>query len=195
MSALRERILDATADLLATSGYASVTTNAIAKAAECSVGSVYVYFSDKHAVLAALLERYGERLLATVAQPIGTWDPQTGWRALVVAVVQAFVDFYDEEPGYRALWVGAQLPESAWSAGRSWSESAKETFGAVIQQIRPDLDALTTQTTVDVAIHAVTAVVTRGLERDDPSVVSEATPLVVRYLAPLLDSNSESEPS
>lgn len=50
-------ILDATANLLETAGYDAVTTNAIADKAAVNVASLYQYFPNKQAIMAALAHR------------------------------------------------------------------------------------------------------------------------------------------
>ncbi len=184
---LRERILDATAELIASSGYHAVNTNAIARVAGCSVGSVYVYFSDKHAVLDALLERSGERLLAEVAAPVAAWSPGEDWRPLVRSIVAVFVRFYTSETGYRDLWVGAQLSESTRSAGQAWRKAARSQFTSVLRGIRPELALTVAEMSAEVVIHAVSAVVAQGLTRDEPALFAEAGALAVRYLEPVLE--------
>jgi AcrR family transcriptional regulator len=51
-------MLDAAVKLLKRGGAASITTNSIAAAAGVSIGSVYQYFPNKHALFAALHERH-----------------------------------------------------------------------------------------------------------------------------------------
>ncbi|MEH1864512.1 MAG: TetR/AcrR family transcriptional regulator, partial [Nostoc sp.] len=58
----RNLILDTAADLLAERGVEAINTNALAERADISVGSVYQYFSNKEAILAALGERYMQQL-------------------------------------------------------------------------------------------------------------------------------------
>lgn len=55
-------ILDAASALLVESGLAEMTTNEIAKRAGISVGSLYQYFPNKHAVCAGIAGRVNERL-------------------------------------------------------------------------------------------------------------------------------------
>jgi AcrR family transcriptional regulator len=50
-------ILEAAAHVLERRGYAGVTTNHVAVRAGVSIGSIYQYFPDKEALLAALVER------------------------------------------------------------------------------------------------------------------------------------------
>lgn len=58
-----EALVEACAQLLARDGYAGLTTNAIAERAGVSVGTLYQFFPNKDAVLAALIRR---RLLDTL---------------------------------------------------------------------------------------------------------------------------------
>ena len=53
------RLLDATATTLGERGLDGTTTNHIAERAGVSIGSLYQYFPDKDALVAALLERMG----------------------------------------------------------------------------------------------------------------------------------------
>jgi AcrR family transcriptional regulator len=59
---LVEHLLDATAATLATRGLDNTTTNHIAEKAGVSIGSLYQYFPDKEAVIAAMMARVGERI-------------------------------------------------------------------------------------------------------------------------------------
>ena len=54
----RQRILDAAARVFAEFGYRGGTTNRIAEAANISIGSLYQYFPNKDAILAALTDAH-----------------------------------------------------------------------------------------------------------------------------------------
>ena len=182
-ASLRDRILDATTTLLAERGLAAVNTNAIARAADCSVGSVYVHFGNKQEVLAALLERYGDRLLATVAEGL---EPGVPWPEQLSRTVDAFVRFYRNEPGYRELWLGAQLTDATVRAGEAWGQQATERLVAVFLATRPTLDGATAARAAEVSIYVVSTLVTRALQVEDDALIDEAKQVVARYLAPML---------
>jgi AcrR family transcriptional regulator len=55
-------ILQATARVLVREGYEGANTNRIASAAGISVGSLYQYFPNKEALVAALIERHSEEM-------------------------------------------------------------------------------------------------------------------------------------
>jgi AcrR family transcriptional regulator len=64
-----ERIINAASRILEERGYDGATTNAIAERAAVSPGSLYQYFLDKDAIVAAVLERFVEELLEVVTDP------------------------------------------------------------------------------------------------------------------------------
>src|SRR3954462_6141325 len=57
----RQRTLTAAAHVFAEHGYAAGTTNRIAERGRISIGSLYQYFPNKDAILAALLVRHLDR--------------------------------------------------------------------------------------------------------------------------------------
>jgi AcrR family transcriptional regulator len=59
-------ILDATARILVERGYAATSTNAVAERAGVSVGSLYQYFPNKDALIAALHTRHVEQMRAVI---------------------------------------------------------------------------------------------------------------------------------
>lgn len=77
------RILDATARILSTRGYAGLSTNAVAEAAEISIGSLYQYFPNRDALVAAVVERHGERVYRMIMDEAGALP-----RSLAEAVQQ-----------------------------------------------------------------------------------------------------------
>ncbi|AYF78808.1 TetR/AcrR family transcriptional regulator [Nocardia yunnanensis] len=79
------RILDAGQRVLITHGYDGASTNRIAAAAEISPGSLYQYFPNKDAIVAAVIERYTRdvtdrvraRVLANFGKPPEVSVPET----------------------------------------------------------------------------------------------------------------------
>ncbi len=58
---MKEKILEAAFALFCDQGYYQTTTNAIARAAGVSIGSLYSYFKDKDAVFLEILGRYHQQ--------------------------------------------------------------------------------------------------------------------------------------
>jgi AcrR family transcriptional regulator len=63
-------ILDATARILIERGFAAASTNAVAERAGVSVGSLYQYFPNKEALIAALHARHGEQMMAVIQRAL-----------------------------------------------------------------------------------------------------------------------------
>lgn len=84
--------LDAVVRILKREGAAAVTTNRVAEVAGISIGSLYQYFPDKHAIFAALHKRHideVDRLIESrLVQHAGS-SLDTLMRALVEAMIEA----------------------------------------------------------------------------------------------------------
>lgn len=105
-------IVEAAARILADDGWQGVNTNAIAKRAGVSVGSVYEYFPDKQAILAVIIDRHlagGEAMLADAANGL------VGRMAIddiVSALVFGFIRLHQDNPRlHRSL--ASEVPISA----------------------------------------------------------------------------------
>ncbi len=87
-----DAILDAVPRVLARTGAAGLTTNRIAKAAGVSIGSLYQYFRDKRAILAAVRDRHvgqmGETIQLQLSRLAGASLEET-LRGLLAAMVEA----------------------------------------------------------------------------------------------------------
>jgi len=87
-----ETLLDATARVLTREGYDRASTNRIAARAGVSVGSLYQYFPNKEALVAALVARHNRemlQLLRDALREMGSRDLATVMRELVRAMVDA----------------------------------------------------------------------------------------------------------
>jgi AcrR family transcriptional regulator len=87
-----ERILDACARILSVSGYDGVSTYRIATEADVSPGSLYQYFPNKDAIIAAAVERMIERVageLATAFTKMPRHNNEDQVRFVVTAVLDA----------------------------------------------------------------------------------------------------------
>ncbi len=103
-----EAVLDAVTRVLAREGPARLTTNRIAEVAGVSIGSVYQYFADKHAILVALRDRHVDemarlverRLVEHAAAPLAT---------LIRALLEAMIEAHALDPALYHLLL-AQVP-------------------------------------------------------------------------------------
>lgn len=85
-------ILDATARILVERGFAAASTNAVAERAGVSVGSLYQYFPNKEALIAALHARHGEQMMDVIQRALAKAMDATlddGLAGLIEATVEA----------------------------------------------------------------------------------------------------------
>ena len=83
-----EAVITAAAQVLIEEGYEGATTARIAERAGVSIGSLYQYFPNKEALIASLIERHCEEIVATMRQALE--DPahatlEDGFRAVIRA--------------------------------------------------------------------------------------------------------------
>ena len=87
-----EALLDATARVLTREGYDRASTNRIAATAGVSVGSLYQYFPNKEALVAALVARHNREMLELLRhalKEVASLDLATAMREVVRAAVDA----------------------------------------------------------------------------------------------------------
>lgn len=186
-SATVHAIMRATARILVKRGYQSTTTNHIAEAAGVSVGSLYQYFPNKEAIVAALLD---EHLEATqeflrrgtanaLEQPL-----EDAARGLIEGLLAA----HRVDPDLHRVFV-EELPRIA--TFERIHQLEQETLALVRAYIEVRLPDLKKQRNLDtvafVIVHAVEAV-THGVVLfrpdllEDRTFVDEIVRLVVRYV-------------
>lgn len=73
--AKRDQILDGARQIFASHGFDGASMNDITKAAGVSKGTIYVYFSSKEELFAALVQREREKIIATVQSTIDDSKP------------------------------------------------------------------------------------------------------------------------
>ena len=102
------RILHAAGELCAEGGLEAVTMEAIAQRAGTSIGSLYQFFPNQDALVAAVAQRYVADLERLLAASDAAADPAAPIDALVDAVLEPFVRFHRTHPGYFAILFAPQ---------------------------------------------------------------------------------------
>ncbi|MDP9027273.1 MAG: TetR/AcrR family transcriptional regulator [Actinomycetota bacterium] len=100
--ALVARVLQAASELFASEGYEQTTTNRIAAEAGVSVGSLYQFFVDKHAILDALQADWAERLARELDVSLDV-DDLRPIPEIVDEVLEVHARLNREQPGLLAV--------------------------------------------------------------------------------------------
>jgi AcrR family transcriptional regulator len=94
-----QRIVDAGHHVLLTHGYDGASTNRIADRAGISPGSLYQYFANKDAIIAAVITQYADGMEARVAAA-ATLQLDQPAPVLVRTAIEALLDALAEQPEF-----------------------------------------------------------------------------------------------
>ena len=185
-----QALLDATARVLTQEGYDRASTNRIAATAGVSVGSLYQYFPNKEALVAALVARHNREmldLLREALKEVASLDLATAIAKLVRAAVDAHrVDpalhrvFDEQVPRMGQLAKIEALQGETFQLVRSYLEQRRNEISV------RDLNSATSilVTTVEALTHQFVIHRPGAPERDRDRFIDEVTRLVVGYLQP-----------
>ncbi|MDT3440190.1 TetR/AcrR family transcriptional regulator [Pseudofrankia sp. BMG5.37] len=168
----RERILAASAELIAARGYHAVTMADIGEAAGIVGSGIYRHFNGKSEVLAALLEGVMDNLWADAMRIVDAGaDPATTLSQLIAAQV----DFSIDRRVLVALYLreAATLPPDRGRGLRRMQRRYIEEWVTNLHEARPELNEAEARTLVHAAIGAIQSVVNHdsGLPRGDLAAV------------------------
>ena len=106
-----DAMLDAAVKLLKRGGAASITTNRIADTAGVSIGSVYQYFPNKHALFIALHERHIKQVEGTMRRKIAE-SADGSLECLIQSMVEGMVETHEADPEL-SLLLQSEVPHRA----------------------------------------------------------------------------------
>lgn len=188
--AMVETLLDATARVLTREGYDRASTNRIAAVAGVSVGSLYQYFPNKEALVAALVARHNREILQLIRnalKEVASRDLATAMRALVKAAVDAhLVDsalhriFAEQVPRMGQLAKIEALQRETFLLIRAYLEERRDEISV------RDLDSATfiCVTTAEALTHEYVINKPDALVDDRERFIDEVTRLLLGYLMP-----------
>jgi AcrR family transcriptional regulator len=185
-----QALLDATARVLTKEGYDRASTNRIAATAGVSVGSLYQYFPNKEALVAALVARHNREmldLLREALKEVASLDLATA----IAKLVRAAVDAHRVDPALHRVF-DEQVPRMGQLA------KIEALQGETLQLVRSyldqrrdeisvrDLDLATSilVTTVEALTHQFVIHKPEARDGERDRFIDEVTRLVVGYLMP-----------
>ncbi len=136
----RDLILDTAADLLVAGGTEAINTNAIADRAQIAVGSIYQYFVNKEAILAALSDRYMQQLavntLTALQQDVTGLDGQM----MVDRVIDPMIAFERCHPAFRYLQASVENSGALAEGAQRMNQEILATIQNLLRRVYPQLD-------------------------------------------------------
>ncbi|MBZ9650264.1 TetR/AcrR family transcriptional regulator [Sphingobium sp. 3R8] len=109
-------ILQATAHILIRDGYQGLNTNRVAERAGVSIGSLYQYFPQKEALVAALLQEHADANYHAIRAALEQTGSGATLRGAIATAVEQIVDVHAADPAVqRVLTSGIPAMElKAW---------------------------------------------------------------------------------
>ncbi|MBB4985454.1 AcrR family transcriptional regulator [Streptomyces sp. SFB5A] len=190
------RILDACAVLLDETGYEQLSTRAVAARAGVPIGSVYRFFGNKRAMVAALahrnLDRYAERVSERLAGA-----PILDALGAIDGVLDEFIEMKRTVPGFALVDFGLPAAAPGEAAADGTAEAAAEDPNRLVAERICALLATHLGRAADEELHrkvlvgvetadALVRLAFRVDPAGDPALVAETRCLLHAYLAPSL---------
>ncbi|MFI2200846.1 TetR/AcrR family transcriptional regulator [Streptomyces sp. NPDC020192] len=183
------QLLEAAAQVFCTTGYTAASTNAIAREAGVSPGTLYQFFPNKEAIAVELGDRLIHEMREAYGEALAPVDPATPLEEAIGSAIDRFIAFNTEHPVFFALMHGPDIP------GRM-AEAHDQLHGTLIGRIEALLASLmpgAAPADVTRTAHVCLGIYKSGLElvlasegAERTAYVEEIKNVLVRYLEPLV---------
>ncbi|WP_327376282.1 TetR family transcriptional regulator [Streptomyces sp. NBC_01216] len=188
------QLLQAAANVFCTNGYTAASTNAIAREASVSPGTLYQYFPNKEAIAVELGERLLHEMREAHGQAFTPENFQLPLAELLDAVVDPLIEFNCQNPAFLALMHGSDVPGRIAEEHDELHASLLARVGDLLGQYVPELPAAERSRIADMTFvifkGGLTLVLAapEGPERD--AIAAELKRVLLRYLDPVIrDAN------
>jgi AcrR family transcriptional regulator len=140
-----ETILAAASELIARDGVEVLTTRSLSEHTGIPVATIYRYFSNRDAIVAAILDRELEEIDRRVERAVRALR-SVSFRSMIEAVAFAHLRHHQDRPAGVPLWFGTRLNAAVEAAVRTLDTRMAETLnaaavGAGFIERRPPFDA------------------------------------------------------
>lgn len=185
---LVDSLLSATAKILVRLGYEGLSTNRVAEEAGVSVGSLYQYFPNKESLVAALIQRWSDGVMETLADHYLEVRHESIETA-VETLVAAALDFTRMDAKLHRI-LTQQIPNvNALPALELFNRRMSERVASWLEVHREQLEVEDLHLVAEVVVMTLSglsdyALIQRPELLDSPSFVQHLSRLVLGYLAP-----------
>jgi len=136
-----DKILAAAAVVFAKVGYEAATTNAIARQAGASIGSLYQFFPNKEAILHALAARYLAELRAVHDRMLDEQAVHVPLGALYDRIIGLLADFHAAHPAFMNLFMGSTASAFLAAAAKQLTEECIDRVDRLMAAREPRIPA------------------------------------------------------
>jgi len=182
-----EEILDVAASLFLHKGFDGSTTNEIAAQADISIGSVYQYFENKEAIVAALTERYTESLREVTDRVMGTEVNDLSTAPAIDLLFDPIVEFHAAHPEFRALWLASEFNRALRAPLLGMDREVLRRVEGLLQSRAPGISKERAHMVVTVLYLGLKALLALMGRSEDPEFRRKASAEVKRMLTVYVD--------
>ncbi|MCB5273204.1 HTH-type transcriptional repressor KstR2 [Arthrobacter sp. SO5] len=140
-NATRQKLFEASMELIGERGVAGVTVDEIAASAGVSKGSVYYNFGSKSDLVAQFL-RHGVDIL--LARLLSVKDESADPLVAMEGMIGQAMDFMADYPAFARLWVSEN-----WRTRSEWQDTFAELRGRLLAVVGAAIDAVAAAYAVD----------------------------------------------
>ncbi|MFE6283350.1 TetR/AcrR family transcriptional regulator [Streptomyces sp. NPDC057877] len=182
------QLLEAAANVFCTTGYTAASTNAIAREAGVSPGTLYQFFPNKEAIAVELGGRLMHQMRETYGEALAPVDDATPLEVAVAGAVDRFITFNCEHPVFFALMHGPDIPGRIAEQHDALHTNLLSRIEALLASLLPDTSPADITRVAHVCLGIYKAglelvLAHEGAERD--AYIQELKNAVIRYLAPM----------
>ncbi len=178
-----QRILLAAEQVVVAGGVDALTTRAVAARARVPIGTLYQYFADRDAIIAALIDRHvsamDERIAGALAQL-----PRYSVRSIVESTVAAYREGYRRRPSYVVLWFQGRVNAEIATFVRERDDLLAQqfhTFAIAAELLEPSTEPFVLSLAFELADRFMEVAYRHDLDGED-RVVAEGIEVVAGHL-------------
>jgi len=135
-----ERILSVATELIAATGSDAMRMSEVAERSGISIGSLYQYFPDKRAIIAALAERYHEISRGCISEELSDVRTIDQFRDAFTALIETYYQLFLDEPAMRDVWSGLQADKTLLDIELANSRENGELVARTLAMLMPEAD-------------------------------------------------------
>ncbi|MEU8530022.1 TetR/AcrR family transcriptional regulator [Streptomyces sp. NPDC048629] len=190
------QLLQAAASVFCRTGYSAASTNAIAREAQVSPGTLYQYFPNKEAIAVELGGRLLQQMRETHGLAFDAANLDLPLPELVDAVLEPVIDFNCRNPAFLALMHGSgdipgRIAEEHDAVHASMLGRIADVIGKFVPSLPTDDRGRVADMTLGIVKAGLDLVLAAPEGPAREATVAELKKAVVRYLAPLLEPDPD----
>ncbi|MFJ8883853.1 TetR family transcriptional regulator [Streptomyces sp. NPDC102402] len=192
------QLLEAAADVFCASGYNGASTNAIAREAGVSPGTLYQFFPNKEAIAIELGERLMDRWRETYGAAFVVSHVELPLERMLDAVLDPLIAFNCENPAFAVLTHGSEIPGVITREHDALHATMLTRTEQLLRTFLPELPADRATRTAEMSFVLFKAgldlvMAHEGAERE--AYIRELKTVMYRYLEPLVCDTPDGAPA